>query len=299
LNIQFQRGGGGHGGYNNYNRPRFTKNHLIIFGAGAGAFGVYYAAHLENVPISGRRRMIDVSPETELFMGQEAWASIKEEMKGRTLPESDQRVKLVKQIAAPIIKASGLTDLKWEFIVVKIDQPNAFVLPGGKVCVFTGILKLATDPNELATVLSHEIGHVVARHNAEKWSFARILVLGGYAARFFVGDLIPPALLDSLMYYGMQLPFSRKCESEADHIGLLLMSQACYHPEKAVDIWKKFLEHDKTNPGEASSVAKYLSTHPTHADRIEHIKELLPQANALRDQSHCEAMPRAARTFFG
>lgn len=265
----------------------------MLLGGGGALFGVYYFTHLESVPISGRTRMIDVSPETEMEMGLQAWEEVKAQFGGHILPNSHPQVQLVKKIAQPIIKASGLTQLDWEFMVVDKDIANAFVLPGGKVCVFTGIMKMATDQDELATVLSHEIGHVVARHNAEHWSFARVLFIGGNVIRLFVGDVVPDALLNYALQFGLQLPFSRKCENEADHIGLLLMSQACYNPEKAAGLWEKF----QAKQGDDGEIFKYMSTHPSHSDRVKHIKELLPQAEKVREESHCETFRASFRKF--
>eukprot|EP00026_Physarum_polycephalum_P014784 Phypoly_transcript_15338.p1 GENE.Phypoly_transcript_15338~~Phypoly_transcript_15338.p1 ORF type:complete len:266 (-),score=23.44 Phypoly_transcript_15338:135-830(-) len=231
-------------------------------------------------------------------MGQTEWERVKEEFGKDILPAGDRRVQLVKRLAQPIIKESGLTKLDWEIIVVDKDMANAFVLPGGKVCVFTGIMKIATEPDELATVLSHEIAHVVARHNAEKWTFAQVVFWGGTMLKFVVGDYVPEQIMNIVIQYAMALPFSRRCESEADHIGLILMSKACYDPNKAVALWEKFQKTD-AKAGGNSEFLKYTSTHPSHGDRVQHIKALLPQAYEARKESHCEVFKeRMQKSFF-
>eukprot|EP01113_Clastostelium_recurvatum_P018927 TRINITY_DN2230_c0_g1_i5.p1 TRINITY_DN2230_c0_g1~~TRINITY_DN2230_c0_g1_i5.p1 ORF type:complete len:386 (+),score=70.26 TRINITY_DN2230_c0_g1_i5:75-1160(+) len=263
-------GGGGGGGGNGWWGRVPNRYKLILVGMPVVGGG-YYLTHLDTVPISGRRRMIDVSPETEKVMGEHAWQEIKEQYKAHILPASSTYSQMVRRVAGPLIEASGLKDLDWEFIVVEEPQANAFVLPGGKVCVFTGIFPIVETEDNLSAVLAHEIAHVVARHSAENMSFARVLTIVYWTLRLTL-QIDAPWLLNLFMQVGVQLPFNRRCESEADHIGLLLMSKACYNPEAAANLWEKFHEHEGKTEKRGSSVSQFLSTHPGHESRAKQIR---------------------------
>jgi predicted Zn-dependent protease len=153
--------------------------------------------------------------------------------------------------------------------------PNAFVLPGGHVGVTTGLLKIVDNDDQLAAVIGHEAGHVVARHAAERQSqtMASSLLLGvlgatvgggtGQAINSYGGDAAK---------YGFLLPFSRKQELEADRLGVDFMQRAGYRPREAVTLW----EHMQAQGG-ASSTPQLASTHPSDATRIAALKNYLAQ----------------------
>eukprot|EP01113_Clastostelium_recurvatum_P018926 TRINITY_DN2230_c0_g1_i4.p1 TRINITY_DN2230_c0_g1~~TRINITY_DN2230_c0_g1_i4.p1 ORF type:complete len:390 (+),score=82.52 TRINITY_DN2230_c0_g1_i4:106-1170(+) len=288
-------GGGGGGGGNGWWGRVPNRYKLILVGMPVVGGG-YYLTHLDTVPISGRRRMIDVSPETEKVMGEHAWQEIKEQYKSHILPASSAYSQMVRRVAGPLIEASGLKDLDWEFIVVEEPQANAFVLPGGKVCVFTGIFPIVETEDNLSAVLAHEIAHVVARHSAENMSFARVLTIVYWTLRLTL-QIDAPWLLNLFMQVGVQLPFNRRCESEADHIGLLLMSKACYNPEAAANLWEKFHEHEGKTGKRGSSVSQFLSTHPGHESRAKQIRAWMPEAKALRSASSCPPLEEVDSFF--
>jgi predicted Zn-dependent protease len=165
------------------------------------------------------------------------------------------------------------------FRVIDGDEVNAFALPGGYVYVYTGLLKLASEEDEFAAALAHEIAHVAARHmtcQASKVQLAKtasvvpgILLggLGGYAARQAANAAMPMTFLS----------FSRHDESEADYLGVQYMYAAGYDPTGAVSIFEKLESMQKTKP---SAVAKVLASHPMDADRIDktekEIQRILP-----------------------
>jgi predicted Zn-dependent protease len=156
-------------------------------------------------------------------------------------------------------------------ITVIVDpSPNAGVLPDGSTFVNTGLFEqgIVTNDDELAAVLSHEVAHVVARHSAENISTSALVLVGG--SLILNTDISNLRAAYQLL---LGLPFSRKMESEADHIGLLLMSRACYEPRAALTIWQRF----KAQPG--ARPPAFLSTHPAPENRLERIKELLPEAD--------------------
>jgi len=170
----------------------------------------------------------------------------------------------------------------WEFNVVEeADTANAWVMPGGKVVVYTGILAIAQDDAGLATVLGHEIAHVVAKHGNERMSQALITEMGGAALSVAMSNA-PEATrnLFAASYgagtqLGILLPFSRLHESEADRIGLTLMALAGYDPRAAIGFWGRMAEKGGPRP------PQYLSTHPAPESRIVNIQAHLPEALAV------------------
>eukprot|EP01114_Cavostelium_apophysatum_P023774 TRINITY_DN9066_c0_g1_i1.p1 TRINITY_DN9066_c0_g1~~TRINITY_DN9066_c0_g1_i1.p1 ORF type:complete len:374 (+),score=62.94 TRINITY_DN9066_c0_g1_i1:99-1220(+) len=249
---------------------------LLGFIIAAGC--VYLVFHIDTVEVSGRKRIVLLGKDAEKALGKMAYEQVMEQYKDVMASPSDPRVQQVKKVAQRIIKASGINELQnleWEFHVINVPDANAFVLPGGKVVVMSGIFPVMEDESGLATVLSHEIGHTVARHIAEENSFKFMIMAGGLLVR---------VLLES---YGISLPFrygdleslvglshSRKCELEADHIGLLLMARACYDPERAIRLWKNMTKFYADKPVPPA----FLSTHPPNETRIHKIEEWMNEA---------------------
>lgn len=146
-------------------RPTFYRD-IGLLTAGSAGFYVY---NLETVPVSGRRRFNVISPALEESMGKATVDQVRQEYAGRILPDHDPRVRQVKRVLErllPFAEGEGLRDLDWEVAVIDAPEQNAFVAPGGKVFVFTGILPLCRDEDGIAAVLGHEIAHVVAHHTA-------------------------------------------------------------------------------------------------------------------------------------
>ncbi|TPX63616.1 hypothetical protein SpCBS45565_g06486 [Spizellomyces sp. 'palustris'] len=174
-----------------------------------------------------------------------------------------------------------MANLHWEVYVIEDPQKNAFVLPGGKIFVFTGLIPIVQDEDGMAAVLGHEIAHQIARHSAEKLSWAKILIV----AQLLMAYIFDPGMFFSRLFLelGVLMPFSRKMESEADYIGLRLMAQACYDPAAAVGLWERMKEAQRS-----SKLLEYVSTHPSPEKRIQKITEWLPEAEMIREKSDCE-----------
>lgn len=168
--TQYKRFGSRSGGISGFflrwaARPTFYRDVGIVT-AGAGGFYVY---NLEQVPVSGRRRFNIISAEMEESLGKATVDQVKEEYKGKFLSDFDPRVRQVKKVLnrlLPYAEGEGLKDLDWEVHVIDSPEQNAFVAPGGKVFVFTGILPLCRNEDGIAAVLGHEIAHIVAHHSA-------------------------------------------------------------------------------------------------------------------------------------
>ena len=157
---------------------------------------------------------------------------------------------------------------------------NAFALPGGKIGVHTGILKVANSADQLAAVLGHEVGHVIARHGAERVSQS-VATQGGLALADIMLDRksesrsLIMAGLGLGAQFGILLPFSRKHESEADEIGLYLMANAGFDPEHSVELWRNMAKASGGAPPE------FLSTHPSNTSRISGLQSRMSKAKAL------------------
>ena len=235
-----------------------------------------------------------VPPEAEAELGRQAFRQIM----SQTPVAQDRRLHAyVTRIGESIVQASASPYPDWQFVVFEGDQANAFALPGGRVGVFTGMLEVAANEDQLATVLGHEIGHVNARHGAERMVTEHFIALGLRlaAALLALGDVqIPPDLLVALgasaAELGIVRPFSRTQELEADGLGLEYMARAGYDPTEAIAFWRR-MQQLTGNGGPPH----FLATHPSNARRIEELLERLPElqdAASLRRLRLSRAMLR-------
>ncbi|KAF9363191.1 hypothetical protein BGX34_004655 [Mortierella sp. NVP85] len=232
---------------------------------------------------------MDVSQKQEEMMAKEAYKQVMRQFGNNMLPPNHPYVHYVKRVASRIIKAAGMENLEWEFHVIDSDEKNAFVLPGGKVFVFTGILPIAKNEDGLATVLGHEIAHQLARHSAEKLSFTKVALFIGV----IVSLIFDPSwtMQRVMMDLGMMLPFSRKCESEADQIGLMLIAQACFDPRESVNMWARMASTER-----GPSLA-FLNTHPASKDRMRKLEQWMPEALETFNKSDCRTTNAWADMF--
>ncbi len=231
------------------------------------------AGGCETVPITGRSQLQLVSGDQEVQMGAEAYKEILAKAKISADPAANA---LVTRVGTRIAAATGRTDLPWEFKVIDDPQTvNAFALPGGKVAVYTGILPITRDEAGLAVVLGHEVSHVMARHSAERISeqLGAELVAKGIGAAIGLDPQITQAGA-GLLVNTLLLPWGRKQESEADHLGLIYMAKAGYDPHAARDLWIRMAEASK---GRARP-PEFLSTHPSEETRVRQIEGWLPEA---------------------
>jgi len=231
-------------------------------------------AACESAPVTGRQQLILLPEGQAQQMGVEAYQQIKAE---QGVSSDERYTGPVNEIGRRIAAVSGQPDLPWEFTVIDDDEPNAFALPGGKVGVNTGLFKVAKTDAQLAAVMAHEVGHAIARHSAERVS-RQVLVQVGQQA---VGAQYPgmAEVLAQASTLGLILPFTREQESEADHIGLMLMAKAGYDPRGAVELWRNFDALGGERPPE------FLSTHPAPGSRIADLEAIMPQALAEYERS--------------
>ena len=209
-------------------------------------------------------------------MGMAAYQDILKTHRHAMLPSYHPYSQLVHKVAKRIIQAAGLSHLDWEVHVINHPQQNAFVLPGGKIFVFTGLFPITETEDGMAAVIGHEMAHQIARHAGEKLSFIKILMGFQFLMHLFFDP--GPLLRRLIVEYGLFMPFSRQCESEADYIGLMLISQACYEPRAAIGVWERMRQ---------GRINEYMSTHPSNTSRIENIRKWLPEAERKRQESDC------------
>ena len=239
-----------------------------------------------SVPLTGRRQMLLVSDQEILSSSLTQYSDyIRTAKKSTDKNKTDQVVRVGRNIAAATeayLKANGLSsevaNFKWEFNLIDDNQINAFCMPGGKIVVYTGLLKLASSDDELAVVVGHEVAHAVAKHSNERMS-QQVLTQYGSAVlgQAVSGSSAMVQAVAGTVYglgteYGVMLPYSRKHEYEADHMGLIFMAMAGYNPDMAVSFWTKM------SAAGSSGVPEIMSTHPNDTNRIAEIQKFLPEA---------------------
>jgi predicted Zn-dependent protease len=229
---------------------------LILLGCSKSAF-------------TDRNQLILVTESEELSLGEREAKNILSTAKIST---DIANTNLVKRVGKKIADVSDKS-YNWEFYLIEEDTLNAFCLPGGKVFVYSGILKVAKTEGQLATVMSHEIAHALARHGAERLSMAQLNSFGKniLSQALSLENPLYKNIFDSAYGVGsniaIMLPHSRSNESEADYIGLILMKKAGYNPSEAIAFW----ENMKKMKSEGENFP-FLSTHPSDSKRIEDIK---------------------------
>jgi len=245
----------------------------------------------ETNPYTGRSQLLMTSVSQEIQMGAQAYDQVKRDPKMR--PSQDPReIEPVKRVAARIVEAAKRSkyaamanQFQWEVTVIKDDKTaNAFALPGGKMAVYTGIFPMAKTEAGLAAVMGHEVVHALARHGAERMSQgqltnAALQVVGAAAGASGGGGMLGQAAMAALgvgAEVGVLLPFSRKHESEADYVGILLAADAGYDPRESVALWERM---GRMSGGGAPS--EFMSTHPSHETRITQLKQWMPEAMAI------------------
>lgn len=222
---------------------------------------------------TGRSQFAVVPDEALVQMADQAWA----DLRGQAPLSQDAAAQArLKRVGEKIVAASGRQDLAWEFVVLDRPEINAFVLPNGKVAAFKGLMDFAKDDDELAGVLGHEIGHILARHPAERVSQQLAVQVGVGVVQAVLADgeyaqhasQIAGALGTGAVY-GVILPYSRGHELEADRLGVELAQRAGMDPAGAV----RFFERMAQQGGSTPQAPEVLSTHPADGPRLEALRE--------------------------
>ena len=266
---------------NNINRRKFLRYF------GCCAYGLMIAS-CTTAPIT-ERRQLKLLPESTI--NRQA-AQLYENVKSKTKLSNDKKqLEEIKEVGARIEEAvtayfdsvnkpDPTYNFQWEYILVDNDKiKNAWCMPGGKIAVYTGILDITKNKHGLAAILGHEIAHAVAKHSIERASRALVLNVGTAALDIFSGGAISRTrrttgvdVAGMLRHFGIDNPFGRKQETEADYLGLIFSSLAGYDIRESVKIWERMKEVMK-----GQEPPEWMSTHPSSIRRIESLKNWIPE----------------------
>lgn len=242
----------------------------------AGAIGV------------NRNQLMMVSSEQVLQLSNKSFQQTIAEARNKgVLDTNTAQLARIKRITIQLVNQVGVyrpeaRNWNWEVHTIKSNQLNAYVLPGGKVVIYTGIIdRLNLTDDEIAAIIGHEMSHALREHARERISRQVATQTGlGIAASVFGLSAGQAQLAGLAGDLGLNLPNSRTQETEADLMGLELMARAGYNPNAAVTLWKKM--QGAEGRGEPP---QFLSTHPVSASRIANIQALLPKVMPLYNQS--------------
>lgn len=230
-------------------------------------------------PYTERSQLILIPTCVEEAMGSQLTSSLLEKEK---IEKDSKFLQKVNEIGKRIVAVLPESEYEWEwrFYTIDSDTINAFAVPGGSVFVYKGILQVVKTEEQLAAIMGHEITHVILRHGTERMSQALLLQIGGQLGAAAIDKYGKESHVElfSQVYgatatLGVLLPYSRKHEYEADHVGVLLMADAGYDPKEAIKLWENFasLENKK-------SIPEFLSTHPVDENRILALEKIMPEA---------------------
>ena len=266
---------------NNINRRKFLE---IFGGCGCGLM----LTSCSTAPIT-ERKQLKLLPESTL--NRQA-AQLYRQVKKKTKLKDDKKQldeiisigSRIEEAVSAYFDSIGTRDptynFQWEYILIDNDKiKNAWCMPGGKIAVYTGILEVTKNKNGLAAVMGHEIAHAVAKHSVERASRALVLNLGTTALDIFTGGAISNTrrttgvdVAGMLRQFGIDNPFGRKQETEADYLGLIFSSLAGFDIRESVKIWERMKESNKGN-----EPPEWMSTHPSSIRRIEALKKWIPE----------------------
>jgi predicted Zn-dependent protease len=274
--------------------------YFYIIGGTSGCIVAYnYFSNLDYVPITNRRRWIATTPQYEQLLGDQEYARLVQELRGQILPRTHRASQTVARVGARIARASKEFQQQttnssddptkqqqqqqkpFTFTVVRSDMANAFCLPGNHIFVMTGLFQYATNEDELACVIGHEVAHTLCRHAGERMSGS--LVTSVLARMTF---LIDPTGLTAALFLPAaavlrELPHSRSQEMEADQIGVRLAALACYDPRFNKNVFAAM----KRTEVSSGAPPQFLSTHPSHESRISNFDKWLPEAMAIYENN--------------
>lgn len=269
-------------------RGGFRWQIMVLFAIGAA---VYYFANQKTVPLvcetefseNGanmcRKQIRTMSLDQEMQLGLQSYRQILTDNR-QSLVTSGEIYELVQEIGRDIAEAAAPWDpgFDWAFNVIQSDQANAFALPGGYTAVYTGLLPIAENRDGLAVVMGHEVAHALAHHGAERMAQQNMQRIVGAGVALGAGGMDVGAqrtvmgVFGGISQYGYALPFSRKHESEADYIGLILLARACYDPREAPRLWERMGAAGGASPPE------FQSTHPAPETRVQNFETWMPEA---------------------
>jgi len=229
---------------------------------------------------TGRSQLAFMPDDKMDAMGLQAFDNLKNE---KPISQNKSEIQFVQCIADAITQN---IEGNWEVVVFEDETLNAFALPGEKIGVHTGLIDLVDNQDQLASVMGHEVAHVLSKHGNERMSqkmgvqMGMSLITAVAAPQTAMGQTAI-SLLGVGAQYGVIMPFSRLHESEADMLGLELMAKAGFNPRESVTLWQKMAQ-----ASQGDKPAEFLSTHPSHDTRIEDLQEQMPKALKFQQQAN-------------
>ena len=226
------------------------------------------------------RRQVVLYSEAEMArQGEGAYRQMQSELTVSSDPRETSYVQCVADYVIAALEPTQQTAIRWEVTDFDSPQANAFALPGGKIGVYTGLFDVAYNQDQLAAVMAHEVGHVLAKHGNERASRSALRSVGIAAARVLGASTSTVQAIDYGTQLGLQLPFDRAQESEADTMGLMLMARAGFDPEQSIALWENMSADAGPRPPE------FLATHPSPETRMSSLRNLMGQALSARTQA--------------
>lgn len=322
ISASYNRFGGGnqngYGGNSNQNIYStilgfLASRNAVYFGVGVAGFCVY---NLENAPVTNRLRIVWIPFWLETKIGDYSYYQIYNQYRQQILPSNDRQYQSVTKVMNKLLSTvlsspqipenqkQHLSKLDWKINIIQVDPnevpPNAFILPNGKIFIFSSILPICENEDGLATVLSHELSHQLARHTAENLSkqplyIGLLLVLYTITGVSWFNDVLLNGML--------KMPASREMEIEADHIGCNLMARLCFKLSEAVKFWKRMFVWENKMSARGGYLQEVFSTHPGTERRIHNIEEWMPELRNIQESSGChehqfEGFMSQSRNFF-
>lgn len=277
----------------------------------------FYVYNLNEAPYTHRYRFLWVPYWMERKIGDYSYSLIISQFGRQLVPSSDPQYRRIRDVMNRLLtsainnttdpqQAAHLKSLDWSISIIQVqdpqkEPPNAFILPNGKVFIFSSIFPICKNEDGLATVLSHELSHQLANHSSEQLSKQPIYIALStilYAATgiSWFNDLLIAGLL--------QMPSSREMESEADRIGCELMARSCFDIHEAVHFWNRMENWEKRAAPmvRGGMLQEFLSTHPNTSKRVHDIQSWMPELEQIREASNCNHWGQFddfQRNFFG
>jgi predicted Zn-dependent protease len=280
------------GGHENERKKNSGKRVLpaLLWGRNPGDY--FFSERVCGSPSYSSKR---AAPGAQLRAPHPQFSTVSASVK--RIQAEQEEVQMVRRVGRKIAEAaegflrdlgreSQIENYEWEYNLIEDDKVvNAWCMPGGKIAVYTGILRFTKDETGLAVVMGHEVAHAIAGHGNERMSQALLANMGGLALSVALSSKPKQTREISMIAFGVGatvgvlLPYSRLHESEADRMGLMFMARAGYDPRAAVPFWERMNEKGGPRPPE------FLSTHPAPASRINNLKAYIPEALPYYERS--------------
>ena len=245
-----------------------------------------YLAACSVVPMTGRKQFVAIPSSQMIALGNDSYSQVLGESE---LSNNTEYVNTVRRAGEKLTRAveaylkqnnleAAIQGYNWQYNVIVSEQLNAWCMPGGQIAFYEGIMPICQDENGVAVVMGHEIAHAVAKHGNERMSQQLAIELGGIALSEALKTQKEETIQLALLAFGVgstvgvQLPFSRTHETEADELGLYFMAMAGYDPRTAPEFWERMDQNAGDLPPE------FLSTHPHPSNRIENLNRVMPKA---------------------